>query len=249
MQPLTEVSFCPHSLDFGQVATVWGNFFGGNMDSQKICQFCGIVFLKNPEWTLNYWDKVKYHSNICYWKSMIGKKRQPLSNEWKIKISKSKKGCKPWNTGKKRPPMSLEWRAKIAEKSYGKKQSLETIRKRTETRKKNTTEEKRIQWGLVHKGSKCNFWKGGITEKNLLIRESIQYKLWREKIFMRDDYTCQFCDIRGGKLNADHIRPFSLFPELRFELSNGRTLCVECHRKTNTYGSKISNKKLQLEMI
>ena len=45
--------------------------------------------------------------------------------------------------------------------------------------------------------------------------------------------------VYGGKLNADHIKPFSLFPELRFDLNNGRTLCVECHKKTDTYCEKI----------
>lgn len=36
-------------------------------------------------------------------------------------------------------------------------------------------------------------------------------------------------------MNADHIMPFAYFPDLRFELSNGRTLCLKCHQKTDTY--------------
>ena len=37
--------------------------------------------------------------------------------------------------------------------------------------------------------------------------------------------------IKGGKLNAHHLKSWALFPELRFEISNGITLCVICHRK------------------
>ena len=59
---------------------------------------------------------------------------------------------------------------------------------------------------------------------------------WRTLVFERDNYTCQHCQRRGGRLQADHIKPYKEFPELRHELSNGRTLCVPCHQKTPTYG-------------
>lgn len=59
---------------------------------------------------------------------------------------------------------------------------------------------------------------------------------WRKAVFERDDYTCQACFVKGGRLQAHHIKPYKAFPELRHELSNGQTLCVECHKKTDTYG-------------
>lgn len=75
-----------------------------------------------------------------------------------------------------------------------------------------------------------------ITPELDRLRRSSAYKRWRSAIFERDDYTCQLCGIRGGELNADHIKAFALYPELRFEMDNGRTLCVTCHRNTPTYG-------------
>jgi 5-methylcytosine-specific restriction endonuclease McrA len=59
---------------------------------------------------------------------------------------------------------------------------------------------------------------------------------WRKAVFERDKYTCQLCGQVGGRLQADHIKPYKEFPELRLELSNGRTLCVPCHKKTPSYG-------------
>lgn len=89
-------------------------------------------------------------------------------------------------------------------------------------------------------GEKAFNWKGGITPINTKIRNSTEYKEWRKSVFERDNYTCVLCHIRSkaGKqvtLNADHIKPFALFPELRLDINNGRTLCIDCHKKTDTY--------------
>jgi predicted nucleic acid-binding Zn ribbon protein len=71
-----------------------------------------------------------------------------------------------------------------------------------------------------------------------LLRNSAEYRRWRTAVFERDDYTCQGCGIRGNELHADHIKSFAHHPELRFDLTNGRTLCVPCHRATPNYGFK-----------
>ena len=63
-------------------------------------------------------------------------------------------------------------------------------------------------------------------------RSCLQQRNWSRAVLRRDDYTCQFCGQRGGDLHADHIKPFRDFPELRWELSNGRTLCRPCHYTT-----------------
>lgn len=89
-----------------------------------------------------------------------------------------------------------------------------------------------------------NKGKGTKTKEVEKIRHTKAYRDWRKAVFERDDYTCQICFKRGGVLNADHIKPFTHHKELRFSLENGRTLCIECHRKTDTYGYKsvIKNK-------
>jgi DNA-directed RNA polymerase subunit RPC12/RpoP len=59
---------------------------------------------------------------------------------------------------------------------------------------------------------------------------------WRSAVYLRDNYTCQKCGQRGGRLNAHHVKPFKDFPELAFDVSNGQTLCVPCHKETDTFG-------------
>lgn len=84
-------------------------------------------------------------------------------------------------------------------------------------------------------GANNAFWKGGVTPIYKKIRKSTEYKLWRTAVFTRDNFTCIWCN-KKGKVQADHIKPFSKYPELRFAIDNGRTLCIKCHKTTNTYG-------------
>lgn len=66
-------------------------------------------------------------------------------------------------------------------------------------------------------------------------RTTKEYKEWRNAVFNRDNYTCQSCKVRGGKLNAHHIKSFSKYEGLRFDVSNGVTLCYTCHKEVH-YG-------------
>lgn len=96
--------------------------------------------------------------------------------------------------------------------------------------------EKRPEHSAAMRGENNPKWKGGITPANKKFRASEEYVNWRKSVFERDQFTCQFCGQVGGSLHVDHIKPFALFPDLRTDLSNGRTLCVDCHRQTDTWG-------------
>lgn len=91
-------------------------------------------------------------------------------------------------------------------------------------------------------GSKNPNWKGGKKTESQKIRSSKEYSDWRTRVFERDGFKCIWCGKFSGTLNADHIKPFSLFPELRFSIDNGRTLCVPCHKKTDSYLKKTYRK-------
>jgi len=84
-------------------------------------------------------------------------------------------------------------------------------------------------------GSKSSFWKGGVSTKNEKLRKSNRFKDWRKKVFERDNYTCQYCHDRSKKgyriiIHPHHIKSWANFPEDRFKVENGITLCINCHR-------------------
>jgi len=87
--------------------------------------------------------------------------------------------------------------------------------------------EKMRQAKLGKIGPLCPNWRGKSTE-NYNERRRFRDQL-QQKIFMRDNYTCQICDTYGKSIQVDHIKSWSDFPELRFNMDNCRTLCMACH--------------------
>ena len=118
------------------------------------------------------------------------------------------------------------------------------------------------KWELNHvkkspniRGSNNHNWKGGKTKLSFQIRNSAEYSFWRMSVFKRDFFTCQHCGAKNKKgekyiFDADHIYPFSkilddynitsieeaISCEKLWDIENGRTLCRDCHKKTETWG-------------
>lgn len=77
------------------------------------------------------------------------------------------------------------------------------------------------------------------TEEREDKRQTSEYRDWRKKVYENDNYTCQCCGERGGKLNAHHLYNYSSNKELRIEATNGVTVCKECHVEFHSkYGVK-----------
>lgn len=107
------------------------------------------------------------------------------------------------------------------------------------------TKEKQRQAKLGIRGEAHWNYRGynNRTERQIAMAQD-EYVQWRKAVFERDDYTCQDCGARNGTgetvyLQADHVKPWVLYPELRYQIDNGRTLCTPCHRKTPTWGGKV----------
>jgi len=129
-------------------------------------------------------------------------------------------------------PKSAAWKKKISIAHKGLKPPKETRIKMSVSRRKRTD----------LSGDKSHFWKGGISKfnysKNLLDRIKFKKTIQR-KVFERDNYICQVCGQRGGKLQVDHIQSWANYIELRFDINNCRTLCMSCHYKI-TFGKPMS---------
>lgn len=109
------------------------------------------------------------------------------------------------------------------------------------------------------KGKNNPNWKGGKTKLSQQVRESAEYSFWRKEVFNRDNYTCVICGRKRKKgdrviIDADHIYPFSkilddfnitsieeaISCQELWNIDNGRTLCRECHKKTDSWGINLN---------
>jgi hypothetical protein len=90
-------------------------------------------------------------------------------------------------------------------------------------------------------GEKHHNWKGGITSENRSARTQMEYYVWQRAVFSRDGNTCQDCGFfskKARRLHAHHVKAFAKYPELRYDVANGLTLCKECHIKPGRHKAK-----------
>lgn len=193
----------------------------------KNCLVCGKKFEFSKK---NYANK--YCSRKCYFVQKAKKKLKrnclncsksfytPLC---KIQIGKGKYCSKVcfdirWNTAIKKNCLECnkEFLAQpnVLLKDKGKYCSMECRAKMQQT---------------AFQGNNGPGYIDGRTPLNTTIRHSWEHINWARQVKERDNYICQICGIKGGKLHSNHIKKFSDYSELRFEVNNGITLCKSCH--------------------
>lgn len=81
------------------------------------------------------------------------------------------------------------------------------------------------------RGPNSHHWKGGARYPRVNEMVRPEYKEWRKAVFHRDKYICQECGAKGVYVQAHHIVRWVDAPALRYDVANGQTLCVPCHKK------------------
>lgn len=153
----------------------------------------------------------KGHKSHQYW---LGKKRPGIGDKVRAKL-----------LGKKLPAETCK---KMSMARLGKPQPWNEGRKFSEEHKAKIGKKGKDHWN----------WQGG---KSLINdrHDSAEYKRWRRAVYKRDGFTCVKCGVlKDGKnvvLNAHHIIGWMDSIDLRYEIKNGITLCVECHEQTPSY--------------
>jgi hypothetical protein len=166
----------------------------------------------------------------------------PNSEEQKQKISETlkRKGHKPVpQYGDDNPSKRLDVRAKISAALTGKPLSEEHKQSLSRNHRKTNPPGFSKKHSLSMRERVANFlypWVNGNTPEAIKVRNSTDYSKWRTAVFERDNYTCQGCKQRGGRLNAHHKKSFAKHPELRLDVSNGITLCKSCHTEEHRKG-------------
>jgi len=128
--------------------------------------------------------------------------------------------CAKMSAARKGKPKSAEWRAHIGDAHRGLRAS-----------KSARANMSASHIGLAA-GDKHPCWKGGVTLERDRAKHSQEYAHWRKAVFERDNYTCQVCGRRGGRLEAHHIIWWSQCRSVFCDVNNGITACkLPCHRK------------------
>lgn len=219
-----------------------------NKERNKKCPCCNKTFYNKHGYPFPRWDKIIHCSRQC--RGIASRKNVPIkcetcSKEFYVKPSRKKRYNSKFCSMKCRAhkikatclTCGVEYHAQRWQDGKTKYCSRACQSEAKKQMKGYWLGKKRPDLKLPQhwkSGSEHPYWKGGVSRLDTKTRHSYEYQQWRKEVFERDK-VCVICG-SDKQLQADHIKSFRDYPDLRFDLSNGRVLCYPCHKQTPSYG-------------
>jgi len=178
----------------------------------KITAICENPNCPNPERILSF----QQYTDICHYCSIH-------SEEHRLKL-----------TGENNPKFG-----KTLEELYGEEKAKEL----KENMKKPKSEEtkKKISISISGKiGQAAPNWNPNLTAEERAERKENrnndpEFVKWSIKIKERDNFKCVIPGCNNHDLESHHLDNWNDFPDKRYDLDNGVTLCLEHHKSANGY--------------
>lgn len=183
-----------------------------------VCFLCKKIFTVVPSRS----SSARFCEQKCFFKWKL-KQPSPLKGRKVTEkeqarlraISPFKQGYTPWNKGRRNPEISGS-----KHPFFGKKHSILTRQKMRKAALGKKT------------GLQNHNWGGGRNKGT-----------WRRRVLELGNFICQHCGIDDPRvLTVDHIKSKALYPELKFEVSNGMVLCANCHLIKTKEDTEVSQK-------
>ena len=185
----------------------------------KNCLICEKAIIRGRDWKA--FERAKFCSRECYRVSLRGNKLREGTGKHKPKLCVT---C--GNQFKKGHRLPEQWKvAKYCSVACSIKSKIGIPRPDVAKRMIGNKNGRKL------KGKNHPNWKGGVTPANHLLRHSEEYNEWRKAVYKRDGWTCQECKVKQEHPIAHHLKSFHEYPDLRFIVENGMTVCRSCHLK------------------
>lgn len=199
----------------------------------KICKHC------NNEFSTHTKSIKKFCSWLCY--CNYKKENNLYATRTGNKQSKEEKNKRSLKMIGNKNRLGI----KCTKEEIEKRRFKNTGKKRTEEQKLNLSIGMTGVKHLNAMGEKHHNW---IKDRTQLSRISKQgerrtsiYFNWRKQIWLRDNFKCKIANQDcSGKIEAHHILGFKEYPELRYEINNGITLCHAHHPRKRAEEKRLS---------
>lgn len=225
---------------------LYNEYIVKNKNAEDIAKECNINTRTLREWISKF--NISKYGNL---KNILPTK-ETLYMMYFIKHMTSEEIAKQYNTTGntvisliKEYGYTIPTRSELLSVYYEEKDGYKKVRE------SQSTLQGRIKSSCRQRGIPLDEFDGFSTTEQHMARNNTYYKEWVRKVFDRDNYTCQCCGKRGSNLNAHHLYNFSDYPDLRYDINNGITLCEACHliKYPNSFHSLYGEKDNTPEQI